>query len=154
MKLRKTLNKKGFTLMEIIVVLIIIAVLAAALIPSFVGFIRDSRSATAINEARIGMNAAQVLLTEEHGKNEPADPFPGGVVTGAASITRFNTLLGADVPAGVNNTNFSGIVIVDPVDGVGTRVGGIFYDGNPAFDVLIDSTDGRAVAGPKGSFDP
>ena len=56
-------NKKGFTLMEVIVVLIIIAVLAAALIPSFIGFVNQSRAATDISAARVGMTAAQVELT-------------------------------------------------------------------------------------------
>ena len=56
-------NKKGFTLMEVIVVLIIIAVLAAALIPSFIGFVNQSRAATDIAAARVGMTAAQVEIT-------------------------------------------------------------------------------------------
>jgi len=56
-------NKKGFTLMEVIVVLIIIAVLAAALIPSFIGFVNQSRAATDIAAARVGMTAAQVEVT-------------------------------------------------------------------------------------------
>jgi len=56
-------NKKGFTLMEVIVVLIIIAVLAAALIPSFIGFVNQSRAASDIAAARVGMTAAQVEVT-------------------------------------------------------------------------------------------
>ena len=56
-------NKKGFTLMEVIVVLIIIAVLAAALIPSFIGFINQSRAAEDIAAARVGMTAGQVEVT-------------------------------------------------------------------------------------------
>jgi len=56
-------NKKGFTLMEVIVVLIIIAVLAAALIPSFIGFVNQSRASEDIAAARVGMTAAQVEVT-------------------------------------------------------------------------------------------
>jgi len=56
-------DKKGFTLMEVIVVLIIIAVLAAALIPSFIGFVNQSRASEDIAAARVGMAAGQVEVT-------------------------------------------------------------------------------------------
>jgi len=128
MKLKQILNnRKGFTLMEIIVVLIIIAVLAAALIPSFVGFIRDSRSATVLNEARMGMNAAQVLLTEYRGAEGTGDnPFDGATfsATTTGPDARFWELLDGDVqPAG----EYSDITVTD------NRVTGLVYttgDGN------------------------
>jgi len=63
--MRRLFNKKGFTLMEIIVVLIIIAIMAAALIPSFVNFARNARANEYIAQARIGMSAAQAVVTQE-----------------------------------------------------------------------------------------
>jgi len=145
MKLKQILNnRKGFTLMEIIVVLIIIAVLAAALIPSFVGFIRDSRSATAINEARMGMNAIQVLITEGQGQTPPIPPTNtianGGVVgtftTSAAGTDRFNVLVGPDVPVGATY-----VVAAGDIDGM--RISGLVYTGS-GFVVTI--ANGRATA--------
>ena len=38
-KIRKMKNKKGFTLVELIVVLVILAILAALLIPALTGYI-------------------------------------------------------------------------------------------------------------------
>jgi len=44
-------NKKGFTLVEVIVVAVIVAVLAAVAIPLYMGYIRDSRMNVCQNNA-------------------------------------------------------------------------------------------------------
>ena len=80
-------NKKGFTLMELIIVLVIVAVLAAALIPSFLNFASRARNDALYAQARIGLVAAQVLVTEG-GK-----AFPTGV--SSANPTAFETAVGA-----------------------------------------------------------
>ena len=45
-------NRKGFTLIEMLVVIAIIAILAAALTPSFTGYIKESRKVAVINQAK------------------------------------------------------------------------------------------------------
>lgn len=50
MKKRHTLT--GFTLVEIIVVLVVLAILAAFTIPAMLGFVEDARSKAAIATAR------------------------------------------------------------------------------------------------------
>ncbi|MDR2590110.1 MAG: prepilin-type N-terminal cleavage/methylation domain-containing protein [Oscillospiraceae bacterium] len=57
-------NKKGFTLMELIIVIVILAILAAALIPTFIGFARNARASVAIADARTGITAAQGIVTQ------------------------------------------------------------------------------------------
>lgn len=57
-------KKKGFTLVEIIVVLVILAVLAAVTIPSMQGFITDAKEKTAMAEARLVMLAAKTVRLE------------------------------------------------------------------------------------------
>jgi len=66
-------SKKGFTLMEIIVVLIIIAIMAAALIPSFVNFARNARANEYIAQARVGLTAAQAYITNEGARGTDAN---------------------------------------------------------------------------------
>ncbi|MEF2614977.1 prepilin-type N-terminal cleavage/methylation domain-containing protein [Faecalibacillus faecis] len=51
-KLKEKQNKKGFTLVEIIVVLVILAILAAIAIPSVLGYVEDARKTQYIAEAR------------------------------------------------------------------------------------------------------
>ncbi|MBC3804439.1 prepilin-type N-terminal cleavage/methylation domain-containing protein [Acetobacterium fimetarium] len=57
-------DKKGFTLVEIIVVLVILAILAAFTIPAMLGFVNDARGKAYIAEAREVYVAAQATATE------------------------------------------------------------------------------------------
>lgn len=57
-------NRKGFTLVEIIVVLVILAILAAFTIPTMLGFVNDARGKAMIAEARTVYVAAQSTATE------------------------------------------------------------------------------------------
>lgn len=51
-KLQRKSNKKGFTLVEIIVVLVILAILAAVAVPSVLGYVNDAKDSKYIAEAR------------------------------------------------------------------------------------------------------
>ncbi|MBR1862669.1 MAG: type II secretion system protein [Ruminococcus sp.] len=51
-------NKKGFTLVELVVVIAIIGVLAAILVPSMMGYVKKSRVKTANGNAKTAYNAA------------------------------------------------------------------------------------------------
>lgn len=64
-KLKK--NKKGFTLVELLVVLVILAILAAAVIPSMMGFIDKAKEESASAECRSALLAIDVELNEEYG---------------------------------------------------------------------------------------
>ena len=59
-------NKKGFTLVEIIVVLVIIAILAAIAIPTMLGFVNEARQSEYIAEGRTALVASQTIVTREY----------------------------------------------------------------------------------------
>lgn len=58
-------NKKGFTLVEIIVVLLIIGILLAITIPSIMGYVGKAKEAQIQADARTGFVAAQTITARE-----------------------------------------------------------------------------------------
>ena len=108
-KLRKN-NKKGFTLVELIVVLVILAILAALLIPALTGYIDRAKEKQVIAETRQAVMAAQTLIDEEYANGNtlafatgevPASPAPGTVYEG--EIKKL-----AEVKGSISDITFSG----------------------------------------------
>lgn len=60
----KKTNKKGFTIVELVIVIAVIAILAAVLIPTFTSVTKNARKSAALQEAT---SALTVVLTEEQG---------------------------------------------------------------------------------------
>ena len=73
-KTRKDLkkNKKGFTLVEIIVVLLIIGILLAITIPSIMGYVGKAKDAQIQADARTGFVGAQTITAREVATNSTA----------------------------------------------------------------------------------
>ena len=64
-------NKKGFTLVELIVVLVILAILAAMMVPALLGWIDEARNKQYVLEARSVYMAAQAVADELYsGQND------------------------------------------------------------------------------------
>jgi len=64
--MRSIKDKRGFTLVELIVVLVILAILAALLIPTLTGYIDRAKEKNVIAETRQCVMAAQTLYDEAY----------------------------------------------------------------------------------------
>ena len=62
---RKLMNQAGFTLMELIVVVLIVGILAAVGVPLYLGYVRDSRLAEAKALAGATLTAAQACAQND-----------------------------------------------------------------------------------------
>lgn len=67
-KIRKLKDRKGFTLVELIVVLVILAILAALLIPALTGYIDKANQEKVIAECRMAVMAVQTQSTTLYGE--------------------------------------------------------------------------------------
>ena len=58
-------NKKGFTIVELVIVIAVIAILAAVLIPTFSGIVKKANNSSIQQETRAALT---VILAEENGQ--------------------------------------------------------------------------------------
>lgn len=131
-KMRK--KTKGFTLVEIIVVLVILAILAAFTIPAMLGFVTDAKDKAHIAEAREIYVASQSIATEVYATtnvgvtNLDGSADASGVVAKTpATNSSLIQMLGSDISEGASWT-------VAVTDGKVTKV-----------DYTIPGTGGRHI---------
>ena len=88
---RKTNKDKGFTLVELIVVLVILAILAAILVPALLGYIDRAKEKQYVLNAKSALTATQAELSSIYGEDSHT---PKADLASRASVIK-NT---ADVP--------------------------------------------------------
>lgn len=71
--MKKLLNKKGFTLIELIVVIAILAILAGILIPSITGYISQATEAKNSANARSYYTEAALAIATDKTYTAPTD---------------------------------------------------------------------------------
>jgi type IV pilus assembly protein PilA len=89
--MRKLRNRKGFTLIELMIVVAIIGILAAVAIPAFMKYIRRSKTSEATMNVRKLFDSSVSYFQEEHSNRDgsilprqfpsTADKTPGGVAS-------------------------------------------------------------------------
>ncbi len=104
MKKTRKYSKKGFTLVELIVVLVILAVMAAMLVPALTGYIDEARKKKDYNAASEVLTAAQAVAAQYYGSDTtPTAAEAKAYITDA----RIADLVGAGVDAEVSNITFA-----------------------------------------------
>lgn len=104
----KRLNKKGFTLAELLIVVAIIAVLVAIAIPIFTSQLEKSRDAVTLSNIRAAYAQAQSSYLTQDAKYETKDDGAKVTVTGveakgqSGTIDGFSQLPFADQAATLN----------------------------------------------------
>ncbi|MBR3081938.1 MAG: prepilin-type N-terminal cleavage/methylation domain-containing protein [Clostridiales bacterium] len=94
-RIRKTNHKcrQAFTLVELIVVLIILAVIAAMLVPALTGYIKRAKKGKALTGADTARVACQAIMTELYGLGPGAmtNDASGGTGGGSGGDVRWDT---------------------------------------------------------------
>ena len=83
----KRLNKKGFTLAELLIVVAIIAVLVAIAIPIFTSQLEKSRDAVTLSNIRAAYAQAQSSYLTQDTENADATYAPGNGGTATVTVT-------------------------------------------------------------------
>jgi type IV pilus assembly protein PilA len=113
----KARDKKGFTLIEVIVVLVILAILAAIAIPALTGYIDKANQRAAISQATIVRTALQSISSDSYtvgadglAIEDGSSALPAGYspISGATTVGQeIRDLTGTNVPA--DNGDLTGI---------------------------------------------
>ncbi|MDD7642472.1 MAG: type II secretion system protein [bacterium] len=93
-------NNKGFTLVELIVVLVILAILAAILVPALLGYIDRAKSSQDILNAKNLYTAAQTVASEYYARGETIDISADGG-NYAKDVVKISDLSNEDFSYGV-----------------------------------------------------
>ncbi len=148
-------NEAGFTLMELIVVVLIVGILAAVGVPLYLGYVRDSRLAEAKALAGAALTAAQACAS-----NDPTGATCtlgnlaqriGVTAAGVSGDGRWTVGIaaGSEVTLNVANNRFSGgpVTVAGTAGNVTNMAAGVFIDAGGVVTIHCTTTSNAVVVG-------
>lgn len=154
---KKLKDKKGFTLVELIVVLVILAILAALLVPSLTGYINKAKEKSLEAKTRNIVMATQTLIDEKYGTVKLDTPLVADVDIGTATSVANGkfTIAAGDIKnlaeVDVSNTNVTAVTINnDSTKGALAKIMTLSYteNGKKCTYAVDDSGNTTFVTGP------
>ncbi len=133
--MKKINNEKGFTLVELIVVLVILAILAAMLVPALLGFIDRAKEGKYEEEVHSIYTALQVINDERYAVGTKPISSTGADVLTANELKELNGMI---APAKVN-----AVTDLTAIGYAGTDAKGQYTIAT--FTVKFDSQDGKTT---------
>lgn len=119
-------NEKGFTLIELIIVIAILAIIAAVAVPNILGAVDNSRKSTDVANGKIILNAA--LQVKAKDSNAALTPASIADLSAAAPANSFHEALVQELNGSVPVPKYKGNADVDGVT---------------AFSLVVDGTTGE-----------
>ena len=139
------MKQKGFTLVELIVVLAILAVLSAIMVPSLTGYIDKAKNTQLLSIARSVYTAAQVEVSEAYARG-PLEVRSETNITDKPAVGNFPSIRNIVENSEMKDWGFAGQDYVDYKEGIKYFVNGFGFsqkkDAKYHFKILV-STDGK-----------
>jgi type IV pilus assembly protein PilA len=115
-KLNAKKDQKGFTLIELMIVIAIIGILAAIAIPQFSAYRKRAYKATTISDAKNAYTAVQAYLADYPNATAPAEDIGassvGTIYTGLRTSAATSVSIASGGVISASNTNITGTYVI------------------------------------------
>lgn len=130
----KKMNNKGFSLVELIIVIAIMAILAGALAPALISYVAKSRRSTTVSNAQTIASAVDAALSDEEAYDNAADVFKNASAAQPVQVPKTVAASGNAFWAKVNENVSGGLKAYSKLKATKTAKKNVTANANAAID--------------------